>query len=206
MQLEIPLDTVLDILQTVAHPSSIERIPVLFNPSPVVALPYWVYSHVEILVVNETEAAQLSGIIFPTSAPRSVQEKEALISTAYHAVHWFIKKGCRYAIVTLGAEGAVYGCRPISNADSCPELGHHRHVPGMKVPVVDTTAAGDTFMGALSVSLLENWSHGQRSGRSVEEEQMILMSVQSAVKAASWTVTKQGTWDAMPTRHDIESS
>src|SRR5258708_39773361 len=207
MQLEIPLDTVLDILRAVAHPSSDQRIPVLLNPSPALTLPDWAYSHLDVIVVNETEAAQVSGISFPTSTPRSVQEQEALISTAHHAAQWFINKGCRYSIVTLGAEGAVYGCRRVSDADSCPALGHRRHVPSMKVPVVDTTAAGDTFMAALSQSLLDNWSHTQQWGVDAEEEErIILMSVQSAVKAPSWTVTKKGTWNAMPLRRDIENS
>jgi ribokinase len=90
---------------------------------------------VHILVVNEHEAAELSGIRVggPEDAAKAA---EALIAL-----------GVRNAVVTLGANGSVVhdGAAPA-------------RVPAFRIEAVDATAAGDTFCGALAVKLTEGAS------------------------------------------------
>jgi ribokinase len=79
-------------------------------------------------------------------------------------------------------------------------------VEAWKTDVVDTTAAGDTFIGAISVVLARRW--GARStNRSREGDFDVLQeAVSFAVKAAAWTVARRGTRDAMPRATDIINS
>ncbi len=82
-------------------------------------------------------------------------------------------------VVTLGPEGALVVTRDGS-----------LHVPGVEVKVVDTTAAGDSFCGALADALV----------RGLELEH----AVRWAVTAAALTVTKKGAQQSLPTRAEVE--
>jgi ribokinase len=122
LQLEIPLDTVLQILKTAKQAG----VDVLLNPAPAVKLPDEVYSAVTHLIVNETEAAILSG--------RSIDDVEVADFDWSVVTSEFLAKAVRNIIVTLGSKGAYFASKE-SNG----------FVPAAKVErVVDTTAAGDT--------------------------------------------------------------
>ena len=182
LQLEIPLSTVLDIIRKASSCSP--PIPVLFNPAPAVPLPDSIYPLIDILVVNESEASILSGVQFPDENTAEGLTALLIESKAFEAVTWFATKGAQDVVITLGAFGAVYYSSKHKSM---------KRVPAPSVQVVDTTAAGDTFIGALAVQrimVLEN---------SLEE------TVQYAVRAASWTVQRTGTWEAMPTWNDMAS-
>ncbi|MBN1821425.1 MAG: ribokinase, partial [Prolixibacteraceae bacterium] len=88
-------------------------------------------------------------------------------------------KGVRKVIITLGSKGAF-----VKTKDEKVE------VPAFKVDAVDTTAAGDTFCGALAVALVE--------GKSLKE------SLQFASAAAAISVTRMGAQPSAPTRVEID--
>jgi ribokinase len=172
MQLEIPLPTVLQILKTAEE----ANIQVLLNPAPAVKLPEEVYPSITHLIINETEAAILTG--------RSVEEVEAADYNWDIILNDFLAKGVSNVIITLGAKGAVF---------SHSLMKKPGFVPAEKVAkVVDTTAAGDTFVGAYAVNIVRNGRKG------VEEEDIML-----ACKAAGRTVEKHGAQNSIPWADEV---
>lgn len=89
--------------------------------------------------------------------------------------------GIPVIVVTMGAEGA----RWMNN-----KSGESFEMPGVKVSVVDTTGAGDTFAGYLAASLSQ--------GKPPRE------SVQLAIKASALKVTRRGTADAIPSLGEVD--
>lgn len=164
-QFEIPMDQVARAI-SVAHEAGCK---VLLNPSPVqpIAEPLW--PRIDTLVVNEIEAEALCG-----QAADSPQEA-ALAGQALRA------KGIARVVVTLGARGAV-----AIDADGA------RHHPAPKVQAVDTTAAGDTFLGALAVALGE--------GQSFDE------AVRLGIRAAALCIQQPGAQPSIPQRDAVLQS
>uniref|UniRef100_A0A8C4WM98 Ribokinase n=1 Tax=Gopherus evgoodei TaxID=1825980 RepID=A0A8C4WM98_9SAUR len=102
----------------------------LFNPAPAHAeLDPQFYTHSDIFCCNESEAEILTGI--PVGSPEDAGKVGLVL----------LERGCKLVIVTLGAEGCVM----ISVDEPIP-----KHVPAGKVRAVDTTGAGDSFVGALA--------------------------------------------------------
>jgi len=163
LQLEIPLTTV----EFAAKAAAANGIRVILNPAPAAALNDELYRHLWLVTPNETEAELLTGI------------KVTDISSADSASDWFLRKGARNVIITLGQAGAFV------KSDSFTGL-----IPAIKVEAVDTTAAGDVFNGALAVALSE------ASG--LEE------AVKFACKAAAISVTRLGAQASAPYRHEIQ--
>ncbi len=128
MQLEIPLPTV----QTVAEAAAALGVPVLLNPAPAQPLADELLSKIRYLVVNEGEAALLSG--------SSVTDAESALAAAQS----LRERGAEKVVVTLGARGLVW-----SSDDGEGKLEPHN------VKAIDTTAAGDAFCGAFAVALAE---------------------------------------------------
>jgi ribokinase len=135
----------------------------ILNPAPTRPLAKALYEWVQVLVVNEHEA-------------RSLSEEEDIEA----AMTWFEKQGCPAVVVTLGAAGAKFA----SFAD-----GKRGSVPATKVVPVDTTGAGDCFVGWLGVGIAE--------GLGLER------AVQRAIKAASLKTTRSGAQDGMPYREEV---
>ena len=129
MQLEIPLQTV----QTVAEAAAALGVPVLLNPAPAQPLSDGFLSKIGYLVVNEGEAALLSGW-------SEVQDAESALAAAQS----LRERGADTVVVTLGARGLVW-----SGGDGEGRLEPHN------VKAIDTTAAGDAFCGAFAVALAE---------------------------------------------------
>jgi ribokinase len=134
----------------------------LLNPAPARPLPDDLMALVDILVCNETEAAALTGV--PVAA---IAEVEAA-ARALHA------RGLTLVIVTLGARGCL-----VAEGDSLT------HLPAFAVPVVDTTAAGDAFVGAMAVRL----AHGDDPTE----------AARYASAAAALSVGVMGAQPALPT-------
>ena len=169
LQLEIPLETV-GALIAAGHNAGT---PVVLNLAPAQALPWETLKQVQVLVVNETEIALLTG--------RQVNEVEEARAAAL-ALH---KQGIASIAVTLGAQGAILV--------TASEHGEARFIyqPAPAVQVVDTTAAGDCFVGALTLALTEGQAPGD--------------ALRFAVYASTLKVTKFGAQPGLPTRQEVET-
>ncbi len=126
LQLEVPLDAVLRAAQ-IARAAGVR---VLLNPAPARELPDELLRLVDVLTPNETETQMLTGL--------RIDDDES----AARAADALLGRGVGAAVLTLGARGALL-------ADGA----QHRRIPGYSVEVVDTTAAGDAFCGALAAQL-----------------------------------------------------
>ena len=140
-------------------------IPVLLDPAPAVPLPDNVYAHITILKPNEHEAEILSGI------------KVESADDAFRAGDWFVGKGVKTAIITLGEGGSVVVSKDI-----------RAYLPAPKVDAVDTTGAGDIFSGSFMAALSKGYS--------------IIEAVKYGSSAASLSVTRMGVFEATPTEEE----
>lgn len=165
LQLEIRLSLVLAALELAKDHS----IDVLLNPAPALELPDEVYPAITHLIMNETEAPILSKI------PGTDWE---------HVARKFHDLGVKNVIITLGSEGVFYS--------TGVQTGH---IAAERVKVIDTTAAGDTFVGAYAVSLVSQTPNENR--KDIEE------AVRKANKAAAMTVQKHGAQEAIPYNGDL---
>lgn len=144
----------------------------VLTPAPVVPLPDGLLASVDLVVPNQIEAAELSGESDPVRAAE------------------VLSIGGTWAIVTLGGQGSVV-------AFNGEALGL---APARPVTAVDTTAAGDTFVGALVARLAVDYV----PGTAVTPESMI-EAVRYATVASSVSVTRPGATTSMPTRTEVES-
>ena len=128
LQLEIPLETVI----RAAEIARAHNVTVILNPAPAQPLPEALLSLVDILVPNESETALLTGLPVTNQVEIETAARQ-LLATDIQTV-----------ILTLGEKGAC-----LAQQDG---LSYH---PTFDVTPVDTTAAGDAFMGGLGVALAE---------------------------------------------------
>ena len=163
MQMEIPYDTVKKIaLLTKKYDTKL-----MLNPAPATALDEELMKCIDYLVLNELEANMISGLDIEKDGIENVAEK-------------LLEMGGKLVFITMGKDGAfIY-------LDSMKE-----EVKSFPVTAVDSTAAGDTFCGALAVSL----SNGKE----------IIEAVRFASAAAAISVTKLGAQDSIPLKADIEA-
>lgn len=169
----------------------------IINPAPAVPLSEEAYRGLGHLIVNETEAALLSGIEKPTS-----WDDVASV---------FISRGVKNVIITLGGEvhsapstfiplltilQGVYYQTEKQHAQS--QTG--QTIPARKVKVVDTTAAGDTFVGAYSVAVARWKAVKQKNEFDLDA------AIRYANLAASFTVQKAGAQASIPWVDEVPSS
>lgn len=169
LQFETPPAVVEQALQA-AHSAGCR---VVLNPSPVRALPDGWWQLVHTLVVNEVEAAALSG--------QRVDGPDA----AAQAAHALLARGVQQVVVTLGAQGAVALCGTVQP----PAISLH---PAPAVQVVDTTAAGDTFLGAMVTRLAEGCP--------------LHLAVDWGIRAASLCIGVAGAQPSIPTRAQVDAT
>lgn len=127
-QLEVPLETV----EAGVALAASRGVPVMLNPAPARALPDTLLAQVDYLVPNEPEAAALTGIAVEDDA------------SAEAAARALLARGVRCVALTRGASGVT-----IADGEGC------RHLPALPTAVVDTTAAGDSFIGGFATGLSE---------------------------------------------------
>ena len=163
-QLETPIESVTRAIE-IAHEHGVA---VVLNPAPAAALESSLLEKVTYFIVNETEAEFYTGV-----------EVEDLDS-AKNAALKLQQSGIQSVLVTLGEKGVVVA-----------HGGEFFHENALSVQTVDTTAAGDTFVGAFSVALTER--------RSIEE------AVIFATHAAALTVTRLGAQSSIPTRDEVDN-
>ena len=140
----------------------------VLNPAPAHALPRDLLPLIDIIAPNETEAAALTG--------RSIAGRADALAAAGD----LLARGAGAVLITLGRDGALY--RDASRALHCPAL---------PVQAVDTTAAGDAYLGALAAALAE--------GQSLEQ------SLGLAAAAAGLAVTRLGAQPSLGTRAEVSA-
>jgi ribokinase len=162
-QLESPLDTVTRAIE-IARAAGVK---VVLNAAPAADLPDSLLAMTDYLVVNETEASQLSGV--------DVRGTDDAVA----AGRALCRRGAGAVLLTMGESGVL-----VSDCNT------QHLIPAAKVLPIDTTAAGDTFVGALTVALAR--------GLTLE------VATREAQYAAAMAVTRIGAQTSIPTREELQ--
>lgn len=163
MQLEIPIETVLKVCEIAKDNNT----KIVLNPAPFKKLPESLYPHIDYLIPNEHEAFSLTGI-YPDNEENC---KKTILKLK--------ELGTKNVVITLGERGCVY-----------TKEGDVLFCPALKTNVVDTTSAGDCFIGAL-VSKLS-------VGDNIEK------AIAFATKASAIAVSREGASKSIPFADEIE--
>lgn len=161
LQMEIPFETVTRAIAIAAA----HKVPVLLNVAPAREVGADLLKMVEILVVNETEGEKVSG--------QSIAKvgEEGVIDA-------LIAMGARTVILTLGKKGCIVKNSALT-----------KYIPAFDVEAVDTTAAGDTFCGAIVAGLSK--------GKDLVE------AVKFATAASAICVTRMGAQPSIPGEAEV---
>jgi ribokinase len=174
LQLEIPVPAVLAAARR-AHENGLA---VLLNPAPARELPEELIALTDYLIPNETELSLLSGM--------DVKD----MPSAEAAAKSLLARGVKTVIVTLGSRGALI----VTKTETI-------QVESFKVNVVDTTAAGDAFIGGFAYKLME-------AGRPPREGQELIRGLHKAVRygcaCGALAATKFGAQPSLPTKEEVE--
>ncbi|MBO1005659.1 ribokinase [Pseudogracilibacillus auburnensis] len=158
LQNEIPWEANAFVLEKAQH----HQVKTVFNPAPALAISKDYLSLIDILILNEHEATEMTQCKCDT--------EEDIVRSA----QFLIDCGVKEVIITLGKKGSFY----MNNKQKVYSTA------ALQVPVVDTTAAGDTFIGAFIAKYM--------SGHSVEK------SLDYASVAAAISVTIEGAQNSIP--------
>ncbi|MBA1434590.1 ribokinase [Bombilactobacillus bombi] len=168
-QFETPIDVTIQAF-TYAHQLGVKTI---LNPAPAVkTLPAELLAVTDLICPNETEAQALTGIAITNQD--SMQQAAAS----------FARQGCPRTIITVGDRGAYV---------SDQQQNLEQFVAAFKVKAVDTTAAGDTFIGALTASLQPDFSD-------------LVEATTFANRASSLAVQKLGAQPSIPTLEQVQAA
>jgi ribokinase len=163
MQLEIPIE----IVDYAAAAAKNKGMTVILNPAPAVALSESLMQNVDVIAPNESETEILTGV-----NPSGDVELALAVKKLYSL-------GVKKVIVTLGARGAAVA-----------EGQNIDYIPARKVKAVDTTSAGDTFVGACALKLSE--------GKTLKE------AAEFAAVASSITITREGAAVSIPSLKEVQ--
>ena len=164
LQLETPLNTIKYALNKAKE---LNKYTIL-NPAPAVKLDDEIIKNVDLLTPTETELEIISGV--------SIETEEDI----QKAAQIMIEKGVKELIVTLGSKGSLY----INKEKSMFKKAY-------KVEAVDTTAAGDSYTGALAVALSQD--------KNIED------AMDFASKVGALSVLKEGAQSSLPTLEDVKN-
>lgn len=162
MQAEIPYPTI----RSIALLARQKGKKVLFNPAPAHLIDEELMKAIDILVVNELEGAFISGVDYTGNNLEEIAQT-------------LLAAGARNVVITLGSQGVF-----MKNSRQTVRL------PGYKVGAVDTTAAGDTFCGALAVVCAR---------KEMDEETLAFANAAAAI-----AVTRAGAQPSIPTLSEVK--
>ena len=162
IQLETPIDTIKYALE---KSKELDKFTIL-TPAPAVKLGDDIIKNVDLLTPNETELEILSGV--------SINNEYDILKAA----QVMLEKGVKKLIVTLGSKGSLY----IDKENKIFKKSY-------KVDAIDTTAAGDSYTGAIAVSLSQ--------GKNVED------TIDFASRVGALCVTKEGAQTSLPTIEEV---
>ncbi|XP_065058167.1 ribokinase-like [Rhopilema esculentum] len=167
-QLEIDADITLETLKIAKQ----NHVTTIFNPAPAIkGLSKEFLQNSDIVICNETEAEILTGL--PVTNDEQLKK----------AIKGLLKSGCCKVVITLGSRGAI--CAESSQEEPT-------FISAKQVKAVDTTGAGDAFVGTLA------YFHATR-GDSLPFVQI----VERACHIAGVTVTKPGTQSSYPNKNEL---
>ncbi|MFJ7755213.1 ribokinase [Peribacillus muralis] len=165
LQLEIPLPTVYRAIDFACE----HNIPVILNPAPASKeLDFDYVCKSDFFIPNESELEILTGM--PVATDEQIKE----------AASNLLNKGVKNVIVTMGNRGVMWVTKE-----------KNVKVRSEKVAAVDTTGAGDAFIGCFAHFIVKNGD--------------VLMSIKKAAAFAGLSVTKRGTQSSYPTREELEA-
>ena len=163
LQLEIPMDTI----ETVCQIAKANSTKIVLNPAPYQPLPASLCKLIDYLIPNEHEAFDMTGICLDSD------------ENCVLAVRKLQQMGIQNVIITLGEKGCVYN-------DGQQVI----FCPAEKVVPVDTTSAGDSFIGAVVTKLQKGYSISQ--------------AVAYGTKVAAITISRPGAAKSIPFYHEIQ--
>ncbi|KRK98873.1 ribokinase [Secundilactobacillus odoratitofui DSM 19909 = JCM 15043] len=165
-------ETPLDVAEAAFKTAKANDVVTILNPAPArQAIPASLMAVSDLVVPNETECQTLTGV--------EITDEASMIKGA-EKLH---EMGAKGVIITVGDKGAFY-----HTVD-----GNYGFVDAFKVKAVDTTAAGDTFIGALSSQLKKDFSN-------------LPDAIRFANRASSITVQRMGAHPSIPTLAEIEAA
>ncbi len=162
-QMETPLPTVQFALKTAKRHGAL----ILFNPAPAGPIAPEILSDVDVLVPNETEAQILTGMTMRTEADLSKMAQELL------------KRGAKNVVITLGARGLFFQSKT-----------EQSRYPAFPIKGIDSTAAGDAFVGALACGLADG--------------KALPAALVTANAAGALACTKLGAQPSLPRKRELE--
>ena len=165
-QFETPQAVALDLFKQAKK----QGVTTVLNPAPAHEIMPELLQYTDVIAPNETECALLTGIV--------LTDEDSMLKSA----DYFRERGVKHLLITLGDRGVFY---------ATPD--DHGLVPAFKVKAVDTTAAGDTFIGALCSQLEKDLTN-------VED------SLRYAQRASSLTVQRMGAMPSIPTGEDVKAA
>ncbi|MDU5080359.1 ribokinase [Tissierella carlieri] len=163
-QLEVPLETVKEGLKIARKLGK----TTILNPAPAYELDDEIIQNVDILIPNEHELERISKI--------KVTDQDSILKAA----NILLQKGIKQIIVTLGGKGVLY-----------IDINGYKFFEAYKVNVVDTTAAGDSFIGGFVSSYIENGN--------------IEKSIEIGQKTAALAIQKVGAQSSLPTKEEVDN-
>lgn len=162
IQLEVPLEVV---RHSLIKSKELGKYTIL-NPAPAEELDDEIMKNIDLLIPNETEVEILGGI--------EIKSEKDIVSASKK----LIKRGVKKIIVTLGEKGSIY----ITEKEV-------RKFDAYKANAVDTTAAGDAYIGAIAVALVN--------------DEDIDIAIDMASKVGALTVIKEGAQSSLPYLDDV---
>lgn len=163
-QLEVPIETVKTGLKIAKDLGK----TTILNPAPARELDDEIIKNIDIFIPNEHELARLAGM--------EVKDKNSMLE----AGKILISKGIKEIIVTLGRQGVLY-----INSEN------HKFIDSYKVKVVDTTAAGDSFIGGFTSSYIEDGN--------------IEKAIDLGQRTAALSIQKLGAQSSIPSREEVNN-